>query len=90
MSRPDQYYPDGFRGGSELPDDTDLDRMVYPEAPAKREPVEFQMGESYEDYERRVQERDEQARCDNFERDRRFEIEEGNVTGRKPGPPRTP
>ena len=32
---PNKYWEDGFCGGSEYSGDVDLDRMIYPERPAK-------------------------------------------------------
>lgn len=90
MSRPDQYYPDGFRGGSELPDHTDIDQMVFPERKPEPTVEAFPIGLSTEQWQAEKDKREADYAMECFERDRAFTIEEGNVTGQHPGPPRTP
>ena len=92
---PNKYWEDGFCGGSEYSGDVDLDRMIYPERPAK--PKEktaeqwsalFQMTpEERRAHDLREQDAEERA---HLQRDREFRIEPGNVTGDHPGPPRKP
>lgn len=91
MSRPGTYYPDGFCHGGELPDDLDLDQMIYPEREPKPEdlaPIPFDM--PYEERQAERERREEERLAQNEREDRQFAITEGNVTGRKTGPPRTP
>jgi hypothetical protein len=68
--------------------------MVYPEdctKPSAGARLEWKYDkESYEEFKRRQDAADAEERRRNLERDRRFEITEGSVTGRHPGPPRTP
>lgn len=90
MSRPDQYYPDGFRGGSELPTDTDIDQMVFPERKPEPTYEALPLGMSHEEWHIAKEKREADYAQECFERDRQFTIEEGNVTGAHPGPPRTP
>jgi len=91
MSRPDQYFPDGFRHGNELPDDQELDEMIYPERrPPPDNSFGMLIGMTYEECEQEKERREHAQHHRNMEEDRRFEITEGNVTGRKTGPPRTP
>jgi hypothetical protein len=80
--KPDQYYPDGYRGGGELPDDQWIDRIVWPEDPPPAFITLLSPGDgpSISDEER------ERA---NLEQDVAFVITEDNLTGRKTGPPRT-
>ena len=87
MPRP-FFYPDGYCGGSELPDSLDIDRMVYPERPKPVE-VEFKITESYEQFDARRAAAENKQEHDNFERDRRLEITIGSATGQNPGPPRS-
>jgi len=88
MSRPDQYYEDGFRGGNELPDDLDLDRMIYPERKAKPEPMEWPEGMTYDEYQAMKDRKEDEQAAANYRADRVFDITVGDVTGQKPGPPR--
>lgn len=91
---PNRPFPDGYCGGGELPDDLALDRMVYPEdcmKPSAGQRLKWDYGrESYEDFLRRQEAADAEEQLSKLQRDRRFEITEGSVTGRHPGPPRTP
>lgn len=88
MSRPNEYYPDGFRGGNELPTDTALDQLVYPAAPEPPTPFSWIMDETSEQRMARLDAESVAKEMRNYERDRKFTIEEGNVTGEKTGPPR--
>jgi len=88
MSKPNTYYPDGFCHGGELPDDLWIDRMIYPER-QKPVDVEFQSGETFTEYQGRVDEAERKQEHDNYMRDRQFVLTEGNVTGVHTGPPRT-
>lgn len=74
------WQPDGYDGGAELPDDLDIDRMLYPhdEGPVEKEGRE------------RREKRDAEAesfRKQRFQESREFEIKAENVTGEDPGPP---
>ncbi len=89
MSKPDEFYEDGFRHGGELPDDLDLDKMVYPEHKPKETMEMWPAGMSYDDW-KEQQAKAEEERCERNDReDRQFTITEDNVTGRHTGPPRT-
>lgn len=89
MSKPGTYYEDGFCHGGELPDDLDLDRMIYPERPVKETSVDFRVGESYEQYLARKDEAEQVREHENYMRDRNFAITLPNKTGVHTGPPRT-
>lgn len=91
MSRPGTYYQDGFCGGSELPQDTDLDQMIYPERPKDLgAEVPWHMGQTAEERNAQLDAAYEADRLSREERDRQFVITEGNPTGANPGPPRKP
>ncbi len=91
MSKPDTYYPDGMRHGAELPDDTDLDQMLYPERPpaADSMAIEWTPGMSYEEFQAKKDRMEHEREERNNEQDRRFEITLANKLGTKTGPPRT-
>lgn len=77
---PGTWIPDGFDGGSELPDDCDIDRMVYPhdEGPMERAARERQAKRDADT---------EGFREEAERKSREFRISEGSVTGENPGPP---
>ena len=88
MSKPGTFYPDGFCHGGELPDDLDLDRMIYPERPNPPK-VEWKPEESYSQFQSRQEIAEEVQEHDNYMRDRAFSITLPDKTGTHTGPPRT-
>jgi len=73
-------YPDGFDGGQESPDNIDIDRMVFPHSESTSE---------RESRERSARRQNEAMafRDKAFQRSRNFDIRQGSVTGKDPGPP---
>lgn len=74
------WQPDGFDGGSELPADLDIDRLIFPhdEGPLEKAANERQAKREAEA---------EVFQKERFDRSREFRIDQGNVTGQNPGPP---
>ena len=88
--RPGKYYPDGYNGGGEMPDDKWLDRMIWPESQDDAPPrVEINFEMTHAEMSAAAQAADEQQECDHLEQDRQFVVTEENLTGAKTGPPRT-
>ena len=71
---------DGFDGGSELPDDLDIDRMIYPRM---MPPHEQQAAQAAHERQEKICEIQHEV----HRRSRDFSITERNVTGEDPGPP---
>lgn len=91
MSRPNEFYQDGYCHGMELPDDLWLDELVYPERPAPPDSplMVLEPGMAYTDFLRMREEQDAAQRAANNKRDRDFAVTLDNVTGENCGPPRT-
>ena len=90
MSAPNTFFPDGFNHGGEMSDDLDLDRSIYPEREAKPPNMDdVPVDTPYEEWAVIRERREEAQRMADTRRDRDFAITEGNLTGAKPGPPRT-
>ena len=90
MAGPNEYFPDGFCHGNELPDDLDLDRMIYPERQPKPEPMDMPLDMTWEEIQQERERREAAREAANYQRDRQFVVTEENVTGAHTGPPRTP
>lgn len=88
MSKP-FFYPDGFCRGSEMPDDLELDRLIYPERPAPRVASAVSMTMPHEDWLIEMDRQEKEQEAANFRRDRQFHMTVDNVTGTHTGPPRT-
>jgi hypothetical protein len=76
----ENYYADGFDGGSELPEDIWLDRMVYPhdESPMEKDSRIRQAQRNMEI---------KAFKEAQFERDRKFRLSERGALGENPAPP---
>ena len=83
------HYQDGFCGGSELPQDLELDRMIYPERPAEPELMLWEPGQTLEQWQTRNKQMEEARESAHAIEDRAFVLTLSNVTGVHTGPPRT-
>lgn len=75
----DNFYPDGFDSGAELPDDIYIDRMVYPHAESE---FEEERREAKAARDAKIQE----FKDAEFDRGRQFKITDDMALG-KGGPP---
>ncbi len=81
------WYEDGYMGGSELPSDCDIDKMLWPERPGPPTLVPYIVNETVDERHERLYQAACQEEHERLEANRRFVLTVESALGERLHPP---